>query len=111
MAEIKKVGPGTYAWVGRSAPAVKPTAEAPTEPASGMVEKAVSKKPKTGKSGRLKDVVVGLVKASGKAGITVREIVAIVGGKAGRIYVWFGTTGKKVKKIKKVGPGRYAWVG
>ena len=74
-------------------------------------EKPDPKQPKAKKQGALKDAVIGLVTAGGKAGVTVEEIAAKLGVKAPGIHVWFSTTGKKVKQIKKIGRGKYAWVG
>jgi hypothetical protein len=34
-----------------------------------------------------------------------------LGVKRQGVDVWFGSTGKKVKEIKKVKPATYAWVG
>ena len=116
LKEIRKVGPGTYAWTGRSIRAPKPemvtapVAE-PKPAAAPKPEKASAKLPKAKNHGRLKDAVIGVVQASGKAGIAVKDIAAKLGVKAPGIRVWFSTTGKKVKQIKKIGRGKYAWVG
>jgi len=61
--------------------------------------------------GETKAAIIELVKRAGKPGITVKEIAGELGVKPQSIYVWFGTTGKKVKEIKKVKPATYAWVG
>jgi len=62
------------------------------------------------KRGALKDAIIGLLKAAGKSGLTVKEIAAQVKAKPGNIHVWFTSTGKKVKEIKKTAPATYAWV-
>jgi hypothetical protein len=62
------------------------------------------------KRGALKDAIIGLLKAAGKPGLTVKDIAAQVKAKPGNIHVWFTSTGKKVKEIKKIAPATYAWV-
>lgn len=132
--EIKKIGPGSYAWVGTatSAPTPAPVkapatpakpaaAAAKPEKASAKPEKSGgkktkgkvsgSKKAKSSQRGDLKESIVSLVTASGKAGILARAVAAKLSAPPARIYNWFQTTGKKVKQIKKIGRGKYAWVG
>jgi len=60
--------------------------------------------------GALKARIVDLVKSAGTSGITVKDLAGTLGVKAGNIYVWFNTTGRKVKEIKKVGLAKYSWV-
>ena len=62
------------------------------------------------KRGALKDAIISLLKAAGKSGVTVKEIAAQVKAKPGNIHVWFTSTGRKVKEIKKIAPATYAWV-
>jgi DNA invertase Pin-like site-specific DNA recombinase len=59
---------------------------------------------------RLKEPLLKILKASGAAGITVKEISAQLKVKPGNVFSWFYTTGKKIKGIKKVGEARYALV-
>ncbi|MCP5520096.1 MAG: hypothetical protein H7A46_00945 [Verrucomicrobiales bacterium] len=95
-----------------AAAAVKPP-KAPkrakaTKPAKGAkAVKAVGAQPR--KRGQLKEQIIGLVKAGGKTGVTVKEIAAKLGDKPDRIHVWFNATGKNVKEIKRIRPGTYAW--
>ena len=44
-----------------------------------------------------------------KSGVTVKDLAAKLGKSYGNISVWFHTTAKGIKKIKKVEPGRFAW--
>jgi hypothetical protein len=62
------------------------------------------------KRGALKDAIIELLKGAGKPGIAVKEIAARVNARPGNIHVWFTSTGKKVKEIKKIAPATYAWV-
>jgi len=129
VAEIRKVGPGKYAWVGGGAPEVKPAPVAASAPAAKPVaapKAATAAKPaptvkpvapvkrgagKRAKPGQFKDSVLATVKAAGKAGISVKDIARKLGLNPQRIYVWFNATGSKVKAIKKVAPATYAWAG
>jgi hypothetical protein len=58
----------------------------------------------------LKEGIVQALKAAGKSGVTVKDMAARLGKSYGNISVWFHTTAKGVKQIKKVAPGRFAWV-
>ena len=57
----------------------------------------------------LKDRIVQALKAAGKPGTTVKDIAKKLGKSYGNISVWFHTTGKGIKGIKKVAPGKFAW--
>jgi hypothetical protein len=57
----------------------------------------------------LKDRIVGALKVAGKSGATVKDIAKKLGKSYGNISVWFHTTGKGIKEIKKVAPGKFAW--
>jgi hypothetical protein len=132
LKEIQKLAPGTYRWTGSAAPLAIPApaakVEAPKTPprAARKVKARKTVAVKAGKSagpqrpapkakakkyGAAKEAIVALVKASGKTGITVKEVAGKLGVKPQGVYVWFGNTGKKVKEIKKVAPATYAWVG
>jgi hypothetical protein len=56
---------------------------------------------------------VGLLKtlqAAGKDGLSVKELAASLKAKPASVSVWFYTTGKKIKGIKKVGKARFAYI-
>ena len=77
-------------------------------------KKLVSRVAKAKAKGRspgapLKARIVGTLKAAGKSGATVKDIAKKLGKSYGNISVWSHTTGKAVKEIKKVEPGRFAW--
>jgi DNA invertase Pin-like site-specific DNA recombinase len=83
------------------------SAAAPAAPTRGRKRgRPAKRRPR----GQIKEKIIGLVKGAGKDGITVREAARRLGVNAQRMYVWFGSTGKKVKQIKKTAPGTYAWV-
>ena len=57
----------------------------------------------------LKERIVRSLQGAGKSGVAVKELAAKLGKSYGNISVWFHTTAKGVKEIKKVEPGRFAW--
>jgi hypothetical protein len=57
----------------------------------------------------LKERIVQTLKTSGKSGVTVKDMAAKLGKSYGNISVWFHTTAKGIKEIKKVEPGRFTW--
>jgi hypothetical protein len=58
---------------------------------------------------KLKDAVLKKLAAAGKAGLTVKELAASLKAKPTSVSVWFYTTGKKIKGIKKVGTAKFAY--
>jgi len=70
---------------------------------------AAGKAGKAGPRAPLKGRILQALKAAGKPGVTVKELAAELGKNYGNISVWFHTTAKGVKDIKKVAPGRFAW--
>jgi hypothetical protein len=63
------------------------------------------------KRGALKDGVLGKLRAAGKEGLKVKDLASSLSANPASLSVWFYTTGKKVKGIKKVGTARYAYLG
>ena len=57
----------------------------------------------------LKQGIVQTLKAAGKSGVTVKDMAAKLGKSYGNVSVWFHTTAKGIKEIKKIEPGRFAW--
>src|ERR1044071_802724 len=59
-----------------------------------------------GRSARapLKDQIVHNLKPAGKSGATVKDLAAKLGKSYGSVSVWFHTTAKGIKEIKKVEP-------
>jgi len=60
-------------------------------------------------SAPLKERIVQTLKTAGKPGMTVKELAGKLGKSYGNVSVWFHTTAKGIKEIKKVEPGRFAW--
>ncbi len=59
--------------------------------------------------GGLKGRIIGALRTAGDNGLTVKDLAGKLGKSYGNISVWFHTTGKGVKEIKKVAPGKFAW--
>jgi hypothetical protein len=59
--------------------------------------------------GALKDGLLKELQAAGKEGLTVKELASALKAKPASVSIWFYTTGKKVKGIKKVGTAKYAY--
>ena len=57
----------------------------------------------------LKERIVQTLKTAGKSGVTVKDMAVKLGKSYGNISVWFHTTAKGIKEIRKVEPGRFAW--
>jgi len=70
-----------------------------------MATKGRSRSP----SAPLKERIVQNLKSAGKSGVTVKDLAAKLGTGYGNVSVWFHTTAKGIKEIKKVEPGRFAW--
>jgi hypothetical protein len=59
--------------------------------------------------GGLKERIIRALRAAGDKGVTVKNLAGRLGKSYGNISVWFHTTGKGVKEVKKVAPGKFAW--
>jgi hypothetical protein len=60
------------------------------------------------KRGALKEAILAELKAAGSRGVSVKELSEKLGVKNQNLHVWFSTTGKSVKGLKKSGTG--TWV-
>jgi|SRR6266571_2641005 len=77
----------------------------------GRVSKRAGVKAKGRSRGApLKDRIVSALKAAGKSGVTIKDLASKLGNSYGSVNVWLRTTAKGIKEIKKVEPGRFAWV-
>ena len=80
----------------------------PGRPATkGSKGKTVRKTTKRGSRGNLGTKVLSALEAAGDAGVKVADLAEKLRVKGTNLHVWFGTTGKKNKAIKKVGKGHY----
>ncbi len=58
--------------------------------------------------GGLKARIIRALRAAGDKGVTVKDLAGKLRKSYGNISVWFHTTGKAMKEIKKVAPGKFA---
>lgn len=57
--------------------------------------------------GELSARILSELQSAGAKGINVRELASKMGAPYKNIYIWFATTGKKNKSVKKLGPAHY----
>lgn len=84
---------------------------APVVVAKEAPKAAAAKPVKKGKRGALKESVLAALTAAGPAGIAVKDLSAKLGVKNQNLHVWFSTTGKTVKGLKKTKTGTWAYAG
>jgi hypothetical protein len=97
--QIKRVGSGRYRLEGNLEAAAHPTAR-------GSLRGRRSTRPLS-KRGELSARILEVLKAAGSGGIKVRLLAEKLGVKYKNLFIWFATTGKKNKAIKKVGEAHY----
>jgi hypothetical protein len=76
------------------------------KPARSVSSKKTRKRGKPGKTGAK---VLQALTAAGAKGIRVVDLSKKLKIKPANLYVWFQTTGKKVKEIQKTAPGHYVY--
>lgn len=69
--------------------------------------KKAAVKGKRGKRGALKSGILDALKAAGKKGVSIKELSSKLGVKNQNLHVWFHTTGKTIKGLKRTGPGQW----
>lgn len=105
--------PAGVAAVAPKAPAVKAAparaAKAPKAPKAPKAAPAPAAKKggKRAQRGGLAERILGVLKGAGAKGIHVTDLANELGVSRGNVAVWFATTGKKNKSIKKVAPATY----
>ena len=62
------------------------------------------------KRGDLKIKVLAALREAGNGGLSIKEMSDKLKTKGSNLYAWFGSTGKKVSEIQKVGPAKYKLV-
>jgi hypothetical protein len=63
------------------------------------------------KRGEVKEAIVKLLKGVGPKGITRKEICQRLSMSSTHLNAWLNATGNKIKEIKRVDRGTYAWQG
>ena len=100
---IRKAGMGRYRLDG-ALPAATPAG--PKTKTATKPTRATRKSSRVPR-GRLSDAVQAALQAAGKDGALIRDMAKTIGVNPRNLFVWFATTGKKFKSIKKIGPGFY----
>ncbi len=59
------------------------------------------------KRGALREAIVGALRAAGKRGSTIKQLSEKLRVPSANLYVWFNSTGRKVRGLKKIGPATY----
>jgi hypothetical protein len=58
---------------------------------------------------KLKERLLKALEAAGKEGMSVKALAVLLKAKPTSVAVWFYTTGKKIKGLKKIGRAHYAY--
>lgn len=118
LGEISKIDKQLDSMQPGAKPKARAAAKAPTRrkrkakpkaKAKAKKAKAASKKPV--QRGQTKERILSLLRQAGAKGITVKEVAQKLGSTQNSVGVWFYTTGKKIKEIKKIAPATYAYKG
>jgi hypothetical protein len=114
---IKKTGGGSYRLAGKAPAAESSPAKAPAKAAKApakVVAKAAksAKAPAKAKGGRssrgeVSTKILGALGSAGAGGVTIKNLSSKLGMPYRNLQVWFATTGKKNKSIKKIAPATY----
>lgn len=100
---VRKAGKGRYRLVG----ALPATATAAPKPKAAAKPAHAARKSSGTQRGPLSDAIHAALQAAGKDGARVGDLAKTIGVNRRNLFVWFATTGKKFKAIKKVSPGHY----
>jgi hypothetical protein len=73
------------------------------------VTSTIGQSSRSKRRGKLKESILKGLESAGAAGIAVKELAAKLGANRQSVAVWFYTTGKKIKGIKKIGPTKYSY--
>ena len=105
---IKKISGGHYRLAGRGSAGKAPRRQVAgkSSPAKSATRRKRGATPQ-GRRGELSAQIIGQLESAGKGGVNVRTIAEKIGAKNKNIYIWFATTGKKNRAIKKIGPATY----
>jgi len=82
---------------------IRATKGKPGRPASKTAKKAT----KRASRGNLGAKLISALEAAGDAGVKITDLANKLRVNGSNLHVWFGTTDKKNKAIKKVGKGHY----
>ncbi len=101
---IKKIGEARYRIEGALP---KSALTGPTGKAGAKGKKGGRSTRPLGKRGELAAKIMAALTAAGKNGVKVADLSKEFGVKRRNLFIWFATTGRKNKAIKKVGESHY----
>ncbi len=108
---VQKIEGGHYRLKGKGGAPVKAAKPAKAAKAAKPAKKAAGKgasKVKRSPRGELTSRILAQLKSAGKLGKSIKDLAAKVGAPYKNISIWFATTGKKNRLVKKVGRGVYS---
>jgi hypothetical protein len=107
IGEIKKIGEARYRLEGALPESQLDSLPAPARKLKKSSRQKRSTRPHSGR-GELSTRIVEALREAGAGGIKVRDLAKQLGvGDYKKLFIWFSTTGKKNKAIKKLSPGIY----
>lgn len=77
---------------------------------AGVKKKSLPKVARSTGKLSLKDEVLQTLAAAGEKGLRIGDLAATVKRTPTHLSVWFSTVGRKVKGLKRVGYGQYAYL-
>lgn len=101
LAQVEEINAALRAFSGEPAPSGKRAYRRSTG----------SPKAPRGKRGAIKEKIIAELQAAGKNGLHMKDLASKLGVKVTNLSVWFFSTGKKIKEIKKLAPATYGWNG
>jgi hypothetical protein len=103
---IKKTGGGSYRLAGK-APATSSPAKAPAKATAKAPKAKGTRGGKRSPRGQVSSKILGALQAAGASGVTIKTLSSKLSMPYRNLQVWFATTGKKNKGIKKIAPATY----
>jgi hypothetical protein len=107
--QIKKIGEAHYRLEGSLAQKhlAGPAPKVAKAPKAAPAKRGKRSTRPLSKRGELASRILAALKSAGKEGLKVRQLADKLGVKYKNLFIWFATTGKKNKAIKKVGEAHY----
>ena len=59
------------------------------------------------KRGALKEKMLQALRVAGRKGATIGELSSKLGVRSANLYVWFNSTGRNVRGLRKIGTAKY----
>ena len=105
--EVEKIEAQLFGLISGKAPKVTGKRRGRPAKTATRTNKAPKAGAKRSPRGALGTKVLKALEAAGDAGVKVSELAKTLKVKGPNLHIWFATTGKKNKGIKKIGKGHY----